>query len=243
MTEKDIIEKLQALKSIKPNKEWVVFAKSQILADEKKNGFVAMAEMFQVLRFAITNKYAIAGAVILFVIIGTFGFSLKSGPGEMMFAIKKAVEDSQMVFMTGEEKVKFNLSKANQQMDDLTKAVQENNTQKIQPALNGYKASISAVTQNLLSEKDKNRIKEVIANVMALENKESLVQSLGVELGENPEKDSALVKLISDQVKELEARKDLSVENRKNLYQVKDFCEKGYFTEALELILVINNTK
>ena len=153
--------------------------------------------------------------------MGTFGFSLKSNPTEMLSSIKEAVEDSQMVFMSGEQKVNYNLNKASQQMDDLTKAVQEKDENKITPVLNDYKASISAAAQSLTSETDKNKIKESVARVKELENKESLIQSLGVVLGENPDKDLALVKLISDQVKELEAMKDLSPENKRNNVHVE----------------------
>jgi len=244
MTDKDLIAKLQALKEIKPNKDWAVFVKSQILKEEsKRNVFAPIGNTWQVLKMVFGNQYAFAGAIVLFVIMGTFGFSLKSNPTEMLSSIKEAVEDSQMVFMNGEQKVNYNLNKASQQMDDLTKAAQENDANKITPALNDYKASISAAAQSLANETDKNKIKETVAKVKALESKESLIQSLGVVLGENPDKDLALVKLISDQVKELEAMKDLSAENKRNIYQIKDFCEKGYFTEALDLILLVNNTK
>lgn len=241
MTENDIIVKLQTLKAIKPKNEWVVFTKSQILKEEKSN--FAVREFWQVLRFAFGHKYAFASLSVLAVLIGTFGFSLKSDPGDMLFSVKKVVEEGQMAFMSEEQKVKFNLDKANQQMDDLTKAAQEKDENKIAPALNEYKASISAVAQNLVNETDKTKIKETVAKVKELENKEGLAQSLGVVLGENPEKDLALVKLITDQVKELEAMENLSSENKRNIYQIKDLCEKGYFTEALDLILLVNNTK
>lgn len=237
MTEQDIIGKLQTLKQIKPNKDWAVFAKSQILGLEKERGSLS------VFQFVFGHKYAFAGALALFVMIGTFGFSLKSNPGDALFNLKKAVEESQMVFMSEDEKLNFNLNKANQQIDDLAKAAQENDSQKINPALNEYKASMSAAAKNLANETDKTKIKETVARVKQLENKEGFVQSLGIQLGENPEKDMALVGLISDQVKEIEARKDLSPENRVNVYQIKDFCDKGYFTEALDLILLVNNTK
>lgn len=245
MTEQDLIQKLQTLKTIKPNKDWVVFAKSQILSKEgnRELFFVGSVKLWQAIKMVFGNQYAFAGAIVLFVVIGTFGFSLKSNPTEMLSSISKAVEQGQMAFMTGEEKVKFNLDKASQQMNDLTKAAQEKDSLKITPALNEYKASVSAAAKSLADETDSTKIKETVAIVKKLEGREEEVKSLGVELGDNPEKDSALIKLISDQVKELELRKDLSQENKNNLYQVKDFCDKRYFTEALDLILLINNSK
>ena len=131
MTEQDLIKKLQTLKDIKPNKDWAIFAKSQILKEEsKRNVFVPVLNTWQVLKMVFVNQYAFAGAIVLFVVMGTFGFSLKSNPTEMLSSVKKAVEDSQMVFMSGEEKVKFNLDKASQQMDDLTKAAQDKDESK-----------------------------------------------------------------------------------------------------------------
>jgi hypothetical protein len=159
MTDKDLIAKLQTLKEIKPNKDWAVFVKSQILKEEsKRNVFAPIGNTWQVLKMVFGNQYAFAGAIVLFVIMGTFGFSLKSNPTEMLSSIKEAVEDSQMVFMSGEQKVNYNLNKASQQMDDLTKAAQEKDENKITPALNEYKASISAAAQNLANETDKTKI-------------------------------------------------------------------------------------
>ncbi len=252
MTEKDLIGKIRILNEIKPNKDWVVFSKNQILNSESfekktisNESFAKTfaSEFFIVARFIFGHKYAFASALAVLVLVGTFGFSLKTTPGDTLFSLKKMVEDSQTVFMTNEGKINFSLDQANKRMNDLAVAAKENDTRRLDPAISEYKASMSAVAKNLEGETDKNRIKDVVASVKNLENKEEEIKSLGIELGENIEKDLSLVKLISDQVKEIEARKDLSSENRARLYQLKEYCATGYFTEALDLILVINNSK
>jgi len=124
-------------------------------------------------------------------------------------------------------------------MDDLTKAAQENDTNKIAPALNEYKASISAVAKNLSNEKDAKKVRELVVQVKQLESKENQIKSLGVELGDNPEKDSVLIQLIQKQITELET-KDLPSGSEELLESIKTDCANQKFIDALEKILIIN---
>lgn len=244
MTDKELFKKIQILRQIKPREDWVIFVKNQILEQEKiaeKEAFGKWKKIWTGLKFIFSHKYVFALSVVLITVIGLFGFALRLGPGD---TIKEIAEEGKTIFLTKEEKIKFYLVRADSRLEEIVKKVQENDIndiKEISPIINEYKADVSEAAKILLGEKDKKKIKNSVSEVKKLENKEGLIQSLGIELGENLDKDLALVKLIAEQVKEIEARKNLNLEDKQALYQIKDFAEKGYYTEALDLVLLLNN--
>lgn len=243
MDEKQLIEKLQTLKQIKPKSDWAILAKNRILSEDIFiSNRVKGVGIWKEINFIFNHKYAFATLIAMFAIMGTFGFALKSTPGDTLFALKKAMEESQGVFVSESEKQKFELEQANKRLEDLVKIASNKDSRKLAPAIDEYKATVSEVAKNLAGEKDNEKIKELVAEVKKLENKEKEITSLGVELGENPDKDIVLVQLIAKQVMNLEAEK-LNEEQKEILSEIKSDCEEGKFVEALEKILVINANK
>lgn len=240
MDEKQLIEKIQTLRQIKPKDDWACLVKNRILTQDISETASQKTGIWREIDFIFNHKYAFASLIALFAVIGTFGFALKSTPGDALFVLKKAMEQSQGVFISQPEKQKFELVQANKRLEDLIKIAAGNDSRKLAPAINEYKATVSEVAKNLANEKDNDKIKELVAEVKKLENKEDEIKSLGVELGENPDKDIVLVQLITKEVMNLEAGK-LTAEQKEILAEIKLDCEKGNFTEALEKILVINN--
>lgn len=249
MDEKQLIEKIQVLRDIKPNKDWAILAKNRILEQnfssyEKKISFVRVRKIMDIwndMNFIFNHKYAFASLIVFFAIIGTFGFALKSTPGDALFALRKALEESQGVFVSDLEKQKFDLEQANRRLEDLVKIAMNKDSRKLAPAIDEYKATVSEVTKNLASQEDSEKIKELVAEVRKLENKEEEIKSLGVELGENVDKDIALVSLITREISKLEIQ-SLSIKQQALLAGVREDCERGNFVSALENILLINNS-
>ncbi len=250
MTEENLVKKLQLLRDIKPRKEWVCLTKSRIFAEEKSNSSVKSQKagwgfLFGSVKPVFANKYAFAFAC-LFIVIGSV-FALNSIPGKnVILSIRKMIEGGQAILVGNNPSVnkdpRISLEQANRQLADLLAKLTKGEGQgELASAINDYKSSVSEAARNLANEKDKAKLKELVAEVQGLENKEERIKSLGIEFGENYEKDLALVQLISGQVSILEG-KELGKENQTRLLQVKDFCANGYFVEALDLILLINNS-
>jgi len=102
MTQAEIIKQLQGLKEIKPNQDWVVLTKSQILRTEKP-----VFSPFAI--FSPAKVYSCAGMVFVLLLVGIFGFAQNSLPGDFLYSIKKITERSQAVFISESEKPNFQL--------------------------------------------------------------------------------------------------------------------------------------
>jgi len=238
MTEKELIGKIQELRQIKPRKDWVVLTKGQILGEEKmRTSLFSFIEVFP--RLIFQYKPAFATLAILGVLIGLFGFAQSSVPGDLLYSFKKATEQSQKAFVSEKE---FNIKIANNRLDDLAKIVQNNSTKNLAPALNEYKASISEVAKNLAEENNPNELKKIVKEVKNIEKKTIEMKSLGVEMGEDVELDSALVVLIKLQVQDL-GNRTLTPEQVKSLGEIKADIEAGKYSEALEKILEISQNQ
>jgi hypothetical protein len=242
MDEKQLIEKIESLKTIKPRKEWVVFAKSELFEEERviaeqKIGF---KELLHGLKFMFSHKYAFSTIAVVLILTGTFGFALKTVPGDTLFAVKKALEQSQAVFLPQSDKLEFDLAQANKRLEDLTKIAGNKDSRKLAPAIDEYQASVSEVAKNLATETDKTKLKEIVSKVKELEIREKEIKSLGVELGENADKDITLIGLITNEINKLEAD-NISSEQRSLLIIAQAKLEKGEIADALDIILELNN--
>ena len=79
MEDKKVISKFQSLKQIKPNKEWALLLKNEILANNvniinNENNFDYKWAFSGVLNLFFQKKFAYVAAAFLFVVSGLFGF-------------------------------------------------------------------------------------------------------------------------------------------------------------------------
>ena len=236
MTENELISKIKELKQIKPKQDWVFLTKEQILSKKEE---VSSPSFIRVMRFMFGHKLAFSSLVVFLVLIGTFSFAQKSLPGDTLFFIKKAVEKSQVVFVSEAEKPKFKLDQAKKRLQDLTKIAEANDTKKLAPAINEYQASMSEVAETLAKEEDKEKLKEIVLEVQKLEEKEERIKSLSVEMERNIDLDYILVLTIINHIKDLETR-SLTEKQREILVEIKEDVENEDFEAALIKSLEIN---
>jgi len=238
MTEKDLITKIKELRQIKPRKDWVLLTKSQIFGLEDANR--DRVSVFAVLRgMVLQPRMAPVFLVIFGLFISCLSFAQNSLPGDLLYPIKKITEQTQKPFVPEKE---FNIKIVNNRLDDLASVAQSNSTKNLAPAINEYKASVSEVAKNLVKDETKknpNELKKIVKEVQSIEKKTTEVKSLGVEIGENIELDSALVELIKLQVQDLEKR-TLTQEQIKSIGDIKADIEAEKYSDALEKILQIN---
>ena len=241
MNEKELIGKLRELRQIKPNRDWVVLTKSQILGEERP-GLRAGLFHFPIFRVAY------AGLVAAFVLFGLFGTSQSSLPGELLYPIKKITEKAQAVFVSETEKPQASLELADKRLEELTKIAQTNQVKKLAPAINEFQASVSEAARNLsridATTTDAVAVKKVVDRAKNIEKKVEEVKSLGVvieeqELEELQEVSSKLelellVSVLKNMIADLENR-TLTEEKEEILLQMKELAEEGKYLEALEL--------
>lgn len=236
MTEKELISKIHKLQDIKPRQEWVFLSKKHILGEKE---LITSPSFIDVMRFAFSHKLAFSSLVVFVALIGIFGFSQNSLPGDTLFAIKKATERGLAVFSSEQG---FNLKQANKRLDDLCQIAENNQVERLAPAINEYQSSVSEVAKILAKQDNTEKIKELVLEVQKLEEKEKQVKSLGIEIGESIELESVLVQTIMREVEELKDR-TLTEQQQEILAEIEQDCENGDFSQALEKTLMLTNNR
>jgi len=240
MTEQQLISKIRELRQIEPRQDWVIFTKNRILNEETETRVSAGFSFIGFLRglqkgerFVFQHKPAFATILVCFILIGVFGFTQNSVPGEALFALKKITERGQEIFVSREEQSKYVLEVAIRRLDDLTKIAEANQSKKLAPAINEFQASVSKAAESLLTSKPQ----EIAAELKKLREKTERVKALGVEIGENEELENVLAKIVEREVVDLENR-ILTEEQQELLKEIRDNYEAGNYSEALEKILL-----
>ena len=247
MTEKELIAKLQKLRQIKPNRNWVILTKHQILG-EKINPLEVLVNWFGVF-FA---KPVYLGLIVILVgLFGTFNFAQKSLPGDYLYQLKKITEKAQAVFVSEEEKPQVSLELANKRLEELTEIAQTNQVKKLAPAIKEVQVSLSEAAKNLArieaTSSDPAVVKKFVDQAKSLEKKAKKVSSLGVviegeELNELAEASNKLelellVSVLKNMITDLENR-TLTEKQQEVLVQMKELVEEGKYSQALELYLI-----
>lgn len=234
MNENQIIEKLKELKQIKPDSEWVSYTKTQIMGVEKKFTFASIInEIKREERFVLSHKLAFSVLTVFIAFIGVFGFALTSTPGDSLFELKKLTEKGQLFFVSQEDQPRYNLDLASKRLDDLTEIAEENKVENLQSAINEYQEEKTNAVKSLIYSDNS----YIIEELTKLEAKENQVKSLGIEIGQNEELDSALAKIVKKEILEREEA-GLTDEDLEVLNNIKFEYEQGNYSKALELLLL-----
>ena len=241
VTEFELVKKIRELKAIRPNQNWVSSTKTQILGQES----VVQPEGLNIFNF-LYFKPAYAGLVFVFVLIGIFGISQNSLPGDPLYLIKKITEKSQAVFISEEGKSAFQLKLTSERLDDLTKVVEANQVGKLSPALKEFTAAKAEAQKELAktiqgkSETEAIKLaKKVAPELRVMNEKEGQVLS---SLGLEPEQTevSAEKTVVELLIKDLETAS--LTEEQANLFsQAKADYENGEYWQALEKILLLSS--
>jgi len=232
VTEKELIGKIRELGQIKPSPDWVALTKSQILVDVEVRPRPFYFPFF---------KPAYAGLIIVFILIGLFGFSQDSLPGDPLYLIKKISEKSQAVFVSEEELPKYNLEIANKRLEELNEIAQTNQVKKLAPAISEFQANVSEAAKSLAKVKGQD-VEKIVAQTKKLEENKKKVEEVLATKIETEEWDNALSQIVEREIKDLEER-TLTEEQEKLLAEAKSDFEAGNYSDALVKILILSQNK
>ncbi|KKP32403.1 MAG: hypothetical protein A2312_04740 [Candidatus Staskawiczbacteria bacterium RIFOXYB2_FULL_32_9] len=255
MTEKQLIEKLNKLSEIKPNKQWADLTKKSILGadfvsilnisnneDNKKisiktrfTGFVNTISSFN---YKTKFAYSLAGMLLL---AGTvFSFAQNAVPGDTLFSVRRIAEKFQTTFIN-DDSSKYNFEIANKRLEDLALIVKDNRTENIAVATNEFKASMLDATNRLINSVKKNpkSMKEVAVEMKKIKENAVLLDKIGGS-DLSKESDNLYKVIVEEEIKALE-NSTLTEDQQKTLVEIKDLYNIGSYSEAFEQILVISN--
>ena len=226
MNENQLIQNLKKLNQIKPRKEFIVSTKKEILGETPGFG------LFPVF------KPVYAGLFCLLFIFGMFQFSQNALPGELMFQLKKIVEKGQTIFSSEENRPMLSLFLANKRLMDLVTITEEDQAQKLAPAVKEFKLKTVEVAKNLTNMTEVSE--EIVAQFKELDKYKTKIEKVLAMKIETEELDSALAQLVERELIDLE-QKTLTEQDEDILIQIKEFFESKDYFKALIKILELNN--
>jgi len=225
MTEAEIGRKLKGLKQIKPRKDWVSLTKKEILGEESF-GFTLFPYF----------KPAFAGLITVFIVFGLFGFVKNALPGDLLYIVRKAAHEGQVLLIPDQEKSVYQLKLANDRLEDLTTAPVKN----LAPTINEFQANIHQAAQNLAkidaTTSDAMVMKKIVEETKKIDENKQKAESLGMVIGGTEELNSVLTKIVGNLIEDLEER-TLSEEKKEVLAEMKELFDEGKYIESLELYL------
>ncbi len=231
LQEKDLIASLRQLREIKPNQEWVVLAKSRILGDApaKRSIFEAFLPYF---------KPVLVGLSVFFVVIGVFGYGVIKNalPGDLLYSVRKIIHQSQVAFVSQEEKPALQLQFASDRLQDLNRAPAKN----LAAGINEFQASIADAARALnsinIATSSPATIKQIVEGAKKIETNKQKIESLGVVVGGTEELENALGKIVESLISDL-GDSTLSQAKTDVLVQMKQLFYEKKYSDALELYL------
>ncbi|TSC75449.1 MAG: hypothetical protein G01um101430_291 [Parcubacteria group bacterium Gr01-1014_30] len=240
VSDTELIAKIKQLRQIKPNQDWVFLTKNRILGPSAelkaseptyKERTPLNASIASVLRVFFLRP-AYVGALALFILFGLFGFAQNSLPGDYLYPIKRIAERSQTLFASEDEKVQMSLELAQKRLEELTRVVDANQTQKLAPAIKEFEASLSEV----VSGSDVASVKKLVEmrkRTQELQSRGVVIEEEGLQILEL----ESLVRVLEELISDLESRA-LTVKQELLLDHMKELVGKGQYSEALELYLI-----
>jgi hypothetical protein len=223
MEEKELISEIRELRKIKPEKKWVFLTKEKILGKEAVEIFPFFKPVY-------------AGLFLFFILIGLFGVSQRSLPGEPLFYIKKISEKIQTRFFSEEEKSKVDLELANKRLEELSKIAEKNDARKLAPAISETKESVAEVTKNLVKSKKVDN--EIVQKTLELERKKQKVEEvLGTKITEEESENPTM--LVAKYLIEDLSKRTLTDEQKQTLEEAKKYFESGNYEKVLILLFPI----
>lgn len=236
MTERELIAKIQILKQVEPEKDWVLATKTQILGlDETSTPFFVFSP----------QRLVSASLLILLVLGGTGVLAQNSLPGDFLYPLKKMTEKSQEVFVSKEKRPKLKLELANKRLEELTRVATANKVKKLAPAIEEFEASVSEAAKELvlslpkdLAEVKEPGVKEIVKETKKLEENKKKIEALGVVTG-TEELDNTLAQIVEREIEDLET-KSLTERQSEILEEAKEDLENENYSEALEKVLILS---
>lgn len=130
MPDQNIIKRIQTLKQVKPNSDWVSFAKKDILSripEEEPSFDWRKIKIANVFTFPVLKPVAISLAVLIFFSVfgGTFWITKNTNPGDSFYSLKLTYQDARTRFLPQDQKPQMHLEYAYQRIEDLEKVTEE----------------------------------------------------------------------------------------------------------------------
>ncbi|MDD3293055.1 MAG: hypothetical protein PHT67_03145 [Candidatus Pacebacteria bacterium] len=233
MDEFTLIKKLESLKANKPDANWVVLAKSNILSQDFEK------QSFSLFNYLKQSKLVPAFASVLMVLfVAPFIFAQNALPGEKLYTFKKIGET--IKYSLQQDKSVAQLEQVQVKLGELDRITEQSENQgyKLAAGIKETKQALTKATKDLANVPEPQKaelVGQIVNQITAIEKKTNAA------IMDTDKEYQALYKFfVENEIKEIELRQEsLSEEQLKIFNQVKDLFAEEKYSEALEMIYEI----
>ncbi|MBU4466727.1 DUF5667 domain-containing protein [Candidatus Parcubacteria bacterium] len=244
MNDRNLTKKLQLLKQIQPEKDWVSLNKRQLLGFEISEVKTSSADqILEIFKIGFNYKLVLVPLTIILAFGGTIGLSQASLPGDFLYPVRKLVDKTGYLFVAKENQPKLGLEVANKRLEELTVIAQNNQSKNLAPAINEFKQSTIEAAGKLkivnTVDGSPKLTKEIVKETEKLRDNKEKIEALGIVVGNTEELTQALSQLVEREINDLNDR-SLTDDQKQVLEQAKQNFEAGNYAKALEGILLLS---
>jgi hypothetical protein len=167
------LEKLESLRGVKPNQNWVSFTKRDLF--EKIDEAEISSEMNILSVFSLRRRPVVAAFASFVFVMGIFGIAQNTVPGDLLYSVKKVTEKGQSVLVSRDDKLAFELKLVNERLSELNSIVNENRTGKLASAIEAVNESLVMVSERL---KEGQITKEVVKEAEKIEEVKNEIEGV-----------------------------------------------------------------
>ncbi|MCP6726809.1 MAG: DUF5667 domain-containing protein [Patescibacteria group bacterium] len=251
MTDKELKAKISLLNNIKPKQDWVVLTKSNILGETPAfkpytQPFSVFSDIVSTFKLATARPALIVPALALIVAGGVMlQVASTSLPGDTLYPVKVALSKAKVTLLASDEtKAIAHLGLAQNNLNDLKRAVEENKTKNLASAIQVFEDNIAIASkeiQELVENQSSGALQATIEIVQLQKDKAVVEKILGTVIGnENGELESAIKLLVENELSDLQQR-SLTEEQEALLAEALASYEIGEYGTALESIWRVSN--
>lgn len=159
MNDIEIINKIQKLKNIEPDSNWVYFVRENLLNGIHENEEIPVSKklnIFEVFSFPALKPVALTLVSLVFVsaFSGAFVMAKKAAPGESFYSVKLTYQKLKTNFISEEQKPQTHIDYAYGRIEDMERVKEEKMDAGVSEATKQITSDFSNATNSLKEIKD-----------------------------------------------------------------------------------------
>lgn len=165
MQDPKLVNKFRELREVKPNKDWVVFTKREILGEEqsRKVKFPSIPVFNLFPHFLLKWQPIAATLILIFVVGAAFGFSGSAAPGDLLYSVKKVAEGAKVIMASEEEKPAVYMELASRRLEELSQIAKVDQGNKLTSAIKEFEQAVAKVNESTLGPVSRAETIELVA--------------------------------------------------------------------------------
>ena len=235
MEEKELIQQLRKLKTIQPNKAWASFMLKSIVGEAapQSNPFADFVRKNSAL--LLQRRFAYSFALFAF-FVAFLSVAHITVPGDNTLVIKNLAQQSQAT-LAAQAELHENIASLNSKINTLAEASKAG-VKGTPSVVNDIKANAVALKQSLKTNSaNKEDVKAIADSLKTLAN---VSGSSAMNLTKSDDVKDLYKTLVESQINDLE-NSTLTDGQSSALQEIKELYTQEKYTEALEIILKMNN--